>query len=324
MSVIAPTRTDRTTRTRPEHILGTDVTGHSSLASVLAAADLNWGLRTVDGNEGLSVFLDNQDISTFAPDRKLVLRDDNNLVLGLVGDSYQPVPNDEAFAATEVAAAMGAQYQSAWATDYGRRACITMSLPEARVRVGGKDVVDFSIMFRTDHTGTGSVVGEIKGVRQWCTNGCSVPLREPMAWSVRHTASAGERLEMVQQTVRGALRYAKEFAALGEALICAPMSKRDYVDYIAELYPHPGVDAAPAAITRYEKRRQDLMGLFRTAEIQQDAPETAWAAVSAVTEYEQWFRPARSDQSRARRQIEGDSPRFTARAVSLARAMADV
>ena len=83
-------------------------------------------------------------------------------------------------------------------------------------------------------------------------------------------------------------------------------------------------NAAPAAHTRYERRHADLMGLFHTAAIQQDSPESAWSAVAAVTEYEQWFRPARSELSRARRQLDGDSPRFTARAVTLAREMVGV
>ncbi|MFC0313618.1 DUF932 domain-containing protein [Gordonia phosphorivorans] len=324
MNVLAPTRIDPDTRRRPEFILGTDTRGQTDLDGVLAAAGLNWGLRTVSGSDGLSVIVDDREISTFAPERQLVLRDDNNVVLGMVGDGYQAVPNDEAFASTAIAAKMGAQYQSAGSSDYGRKAFVTMTLPEAEVRVGGKDVVSFSLLFSTDHSGGGAVAGRIQGVRQWCTNGATVPLREQMSWSVRHTATASERLAMVEDTVRGCLRYAKEFAALGEQLICAPMSKSDYETYINALFPRPDANAAPAAHTRYERRHADLMGLFHTAAIQQDSPESAWSAVAAVTEYEQWFRPARSELSRARRQLDGDSPRFTARAVTLAREMVGV
>lgn len=323
MSVITATRTDRTERTRPEFVLGAETSGATDLDSVLTAAGLNWGLRTIAADDGLSVIVDGREVSTFAPERQLVLRDDNNLVLGMVGEGYQPVPNAEAFAATEVAARMGAIYEAAGETDYGRKTFVTMSLPEARVRVGGKDIVDFSIHFATDHSGGGSVIGNVRGRRQWCLNGCTVALQTPMAWSVRHTASASDRLHMVEDTVRGALRYAKEFAALGEQLVCSPMSRSTYETYIATLFPHPGDDASAAAITRWEKRRADLMGLFQTAAIQQDAPETAWSAVAAVTEWEQWYRPARSDLSRARRHLDGDSPRFTERAVNLARRMVD-
>lgn len=325
MTVIAPARrTDRADRTRPEFILGTDVSGSTGLQEVLEAADLNWGLRTVAGSEGMSLIVNDREISTFAPERQLVLRDDNSLVLGLVGEGYEAVPNAEAFAPTEVAARMGAQYQSAWSTDYGRKVSVTMTLPEARVHVGGNDIVDFSIHFTTDHSGAGSICGTLRGFRLWCLNGASVALSEPMSWSVRHTASASERLDMVEETVRGALRYAKEFAALAEQLICAPMSKRDYAAYIETLWPAPHEDASPAVHTRYEKRRADLMGLFHTAEIQQDAPASAWSAIAAATEYEQWFRSARSDQSRARRQLDGESNRFTQRAFTLAREMVSV
>lgn len=324
MNVLAPTHTDPDTRRRPEFILGTDTRGQTDLAGVLTAAGLDWGLRTVGGNDGLSVIVDNREVSTFAPERQLVLRDDNNVVLGMVGDGYQAVPNDQAFASTAIAAKMGAQYESAGSIDYGRKAFVTMSLPEATVRVGGKDVVTFSMFFSTDHSGGGAVAGKIRGSREWCQNGATVALREKMSWSVRHTATAGERLAMVEDTVRGCLRYAKEFAALGEQLICAPMSKADYETYISALFPRPAATAAPAAHARYERRRADLLGLFHTAAIQQDAPESAWSAVAAVTEYEQWFRSARSDLSRARRQLDGDSPRFTANAFAVAREMVGV
>ncbi|KJR10456.1 DUF932 domain-containing protein [Gordonia sihwensis] len=309
--------TDPTARTAPDLILGTDTSHATSLEQVLEDAGLDWGVYSVDGNAGMSVIVDDREISTFAPDRQFILRDDNNVTLSMVGADYHPISNAEAFASTAAAARMGAVYESAGETDFGRRTFITMGLPEALIRVGGKDVVRFSIRFQTSHA-SGAVKANIRGVRQWCTNGCTTALRAPMGWSIRHTASASERLAMVEDAVRGGIRYAKEFAALGEQLISTPMSLRDYEQYIDGLYLKPDPDASKAAITRYERRRDDLMGLFQTAAIQQDAPGSAWSAAAAATEYDQWFRTARSADSRARHQFNGAADRFTDAAFSRA------
>ena len=314
---------DPAQRVAADAVLGSDISRASSVEEALQIAGLDWGIRTVSGDQGLSVIDGATEISAFAPGRKLLLRDDSPVVLGMVGHAYKELPNREAFALADEAKKMGAVFASAGESDYGRRAYLTMNLPEATVQIGGKDVVTWQVRYRTDHAGTGAIIGDIRGRRMWCLNGCSVTTKLPIRWVVRHTSSADERLALAEHTLRGGLQYAKEFAALGERLISSPMPMPQYLRYIDTLWPKPDADRK-AALTRWEKRRGDLVGLYRTSALQQDAPQTAWSAAAAVTEFEQWFSPARSAETRARRQFDGRSDEFTTRAFDLVREMAGV
>lgn len=318
----SPVSTQPDLRRAADRVLGTDIGHAANVVEALQVAGLDWGVVTADDTDGLSVGVGDEERSVFMPDRKLVLRDDSPIVLGMVSAGYSPLSNRVAFAPADRARELGAVFAAAGESDYGRKTWITMNLPEATVMIGGKDVVTFQIEFRTSHSGDGAVLGRVRGRRLWCLNGCSSKLQSPSQWSVRHTESAEERLLLAATTMRGAVQWAKEFAALGERLIASPVPRALYEQYIDTLYPRPD-DARKVAMDRWERRRADLIGLFATSQLQADGRGTAWAAVNAVTEHEQWWRGARTDESRARRQFEGGSDRFSAAAFALMRDMVD-
>lgn len=308
-------------RVRADLVLGSDISQAADVDEALKIAGLDWGITTVAGDTGLSVLGDDGEFSVFAPNRKLLLRDDKPIVLGMVGaTSYTVVDNRTAFSLADDARKMGAVFTAAGELDFGRKTYVTMNLPEAGVVIGGKDAISFDLRFRADHAGTGAVTMELEGTRLWCLNGCTTRLSLPIRWVIRHSSTAEQRLATVSTAMRGAFQYAKEFAALGERLISSPMPLDQYLTYIDTLYPRPDA-ARKAAVTRWEKRRDDLVGLYRTSQLQQDTPGTAWSAVAAATEYDQWFRNARSAESRARRQFTAGEESFTARAFDLVQTM---
>jgi phage/plasmid-like protein (TIGR03299 family) len=304
-------------RRSADHVLGTDIRQATDIGDALQLAGLDWGVTTVDDTDGLSIGMGAAEQSVFMPDRKLIVRDDQPIVLGMVSSSYAPLGNQTAFAPADKARELGAVFSSAGESDYGRKSWVTMDLPEAEVMIGGKDAVRFQIEFRTSHSGDGAVSGRVRGRRLWCLNGCSARLHSPAQWSVRHTDSAEDRLMLAATTIRGAVQWAKEFAALGEQLISTPMPLPMYERYIDTIYPRPD-ESRKVAVEKWERRRADLMGLFRTSQLQADGRGSLWAGVNSVTEYEQWWRAARSDESRARRQFDGASDRFSAQAFALA------
>ena len=293
--------------TRPGHrlpasaVLGTDIATATTVDEALQMAGLDWGLQMHEA-KALTVLTDTGVISTSIPGQKLLLRDDSFTTLAAVGSAYEPVDNRAAFDLADRARQLGAVFAHAGETDHGRKAFLTMDLPEARVNVGGKDLVDFGVIFRTSH-GSGSITGEVSGMRLVCSNGLVQGIGAGSKWTVRHTRTATDRIALAEDTLRGAARYAKEFAAIGESLISMRYTVDEFVAYIDRLYPRPD-EAKKAAVTRWENRRGELLDLFRIAETQEDARGTRWAAYNAVTEWEDWFRPARGgDSGRAARQF---------------------
>lgn len=293
--------------TRPAHrmpasaVLGTDIATASTVDEALHLAGLDWGLQMHEA-KAMTVLTDTGVISTSIPGQKLLMRDDNFSTLAAVGSAYEPVDNRAAFDLADTARQLGGVFAHAGETDHGRKVFLTMDLPEARVNVGGKDLIDFGVIFRTGH-GSGAITGEVTGLRLICTNGLVQGFGAGQKWTARHTRSALDRMELAKVTLRGAAQYAKEMAAIGESMISSPYTVDEFVAYIDRLYPKPD-EAKKGAVTRWEKRRGELLDLFRVAETQADARGTRWAAYNAVTEWEDWFRPGRGgEMGRAARQF---------------------
>jgi phage/plasmid-like protein (TIGR03299 family) len=286
--------------TAPRHripagaVLGTDISSATSVDEALTLARLEWELDLLAADH-LTVLAPSGVISTGLPERKLLVRTDTHLTLAAVGSRYTPVDNRSAFALADAAHAMGATFAHAGERDHGRSVFLTMDLPEARVQVGGNDIVDFGVIFEAGHGGA-SVTGRVTGKRLVCMNGMTVGIGSPISWSIPHTASALQRLTLAENTLRGATRYAKEFAAIAEHLISTPMSLREFTAYIDRLYPQPDPESK-AAHTRWVRRRGDLLDLFRVAPTQEQGRDTAWGALNAVIEWEDWSRPVRKGNS---------------------------
>ncbi|MGB3675914.1 MAG: DUF932 domain-containing protein [Candidatus Nanopelagicales bacterium] len=299
-----------TALTRPRHrlpasaVLGTDIAAATNVDEALQLASLGWGIQVRDAGS-FTVMTKDGVTSTSMPGQRFLMRSDNQVTLAAVGSRYEPIDNRAAFGLADHARQMGATFAHAGESDHGRKVFLTMDLPGARVHVGGKDIVDFGVVFWAHH-GSGSVSGSVTGKRLICMNGATIGIGVPIKWTILHTASAHDRLVLAETSLKGATRYAKEFAAVGEMLISTPFTENQFGVYIDRLYPRPD-EGKKSALTRWETRRSELFELFRTAETQADSRDTQWAAFNAVTEWEDWFRSTRgsdgAEQARAARQF---------------------
>lgn len=279
---------------------GTNVENATTVAQALEVAGLDWNIKELPAdnlyiNSGLDL------VSTSVPDRKLLMRSDDMTTLGVVGHKYKSVSNADAFALADSAKALGAKFSYAGELDHGRKTFLTMTIPEATVLVGGHDAVEFGLILTTDHSGSGSITGEIYGSRLACTNGQL--LTSPLAtWSIRHTRTAHQRVVLAKRAMQHAFASAKEFAAYAEELISIDMSEQEFVTLLGTLFPRP-LDGAPdSTVTRWHNRRDQLMALYSSADTQEEGRNTAWGALQSVLEWDQYFRPARGGEiGRAKR-----------------------
>lgn len=308
--------------TRPAHrlpagkVLGTDIASALSVTEALAMAKMDWTVDVLDGDQDMTLLTGNGVTSTRAPGRRFLTRSDNGTILAMVGSRYETIDNEVAFSLAERARDLGATFAHAGELDHGRKGFMTMDIPEARVTVGGNDIVDFGIVITTGHASSALTV-ELSGERLVCTNGLRVGLGSPIRWVIPHTASARERIALAEQGARGAVAYSKAFAAVGEQLLATPMPLSQYLTLIDDLFPKPDPERK-GAVTRWENRRADLLALFELAETNEDGRGTQYGALQALTEWDQWGRTVRSGNedpatARARRQFDGGADPFTQR-----------
>ncbi|MFL0579488.1 DUF932 domain-containing protein [Dietzia sp. 179-F 9C3 NHS] len=273
-----------------ESTLGTDISHANDVTDALRIANLDWGLIDVP-NPTFPILCDDGVINASLPDRRLLVRDDNGVVLSTVGSRYVPLSNADVYAIADHARTLGARFDSAGETNHGRTTFLTMTIPEASVRIGGHDPIDYKVILSTSNDG-GVAMSSVTARRRVCTNGLTIGIGVPQTWNIRHSASAEERLVEARNTMTGAIRYAKEFTARAEQLAATPMTTNEYDAFLAELDPRPDEDRK-TALTRWENRRSSLMELWSTADTQEEGRHTRWAALNAVAEWLDWEKPAR-------------------------------
>lgn len=304
---------------RKTNVLGTNLKGITTINEAMDVAGLDWGIQIEDA-DNLAVTTEDGVITTSIPGMRLVMRDDTNLTLGVVGGRYHPVDNRSVFAMGEHILDQGGLLAEGGTLDHGRKAFMRFDLPGTSVEVGGKDLIKFGVVIRANHDGSGTVTAGIEGQRLVCTNGMTVKMKGlDHQFTIRHTASAQDRLGEARRVLSGTMQYAKSFAAVAEEMLSRKFTQADFEKYIEALYPRPEADEK-RAVTLWDNRRSELLALYRFAETNDLGRDTQWGAFNSVVEYLDWTAPVRvsnrttTDEVRARRQFEGSNQAMKDRA----------
>lgn len=295
--------------------IGTDISAATDVSDALRIAGLDWGLIDMP-SPALAVFGEEGITNVTMPDRRLLVRDDTNVVLSTVGSRYVPLSNAEVYAVADHARNLGAKFSAAGEVSYGRQTFLTMEVPEAAVNVGGNDPITTKVVLRTSNDG-GVAMASVSAMRKVCTNGMTIGVGTPQSWEIRHSASAAQRLQEAEHAMAGAMRYAKEFAARAEQLAATPMSTNEFDRFLADLHPRPDQERK-AAHTRWENRRETLMGLWSESITQEEGRRTRWGALNSLVEYLDWHKPIRGgEEARALRQLDDTNAAIRQRAYRL-------
>ncbi len=263
------------------------------------------------------------------PQRKAVVRTDTNDVLGVVGQSYQPVQNHQCFSFLDAVAAGGqVEYHTAGLSVVVRKSGCWQNCP---VRSESKNQTMFTerfLLLSNSHDGSSALRVFFTPIRVVCANTLGLAERRGrgQGLSIVHKGDLFSKVNEAQKVLGIANtffdRLQDKFAVLADYY----PSREQLDDYFSHLYPDvPGVKNRRAANVRSE-----LMYLFENGR-GQNIPETRlsmWSAFNAVTEYVDHHRSTRgdSDRDRADRRLEsawfGSGASLKARAWDYALALA--
>lgn len=307
MTAYTDTTAEATERSKVR--IGHDLTGATDIDSAVTRADLDWGLKVVPA-DNLSVTTEDGVFSTAIPGMRMVMRDDTYTTMGVVGGRYTEVDNRSVMSIGKTIMDQGGVPTSGGPLDHGRKVFMKFDLPDAQVKVGGVDLVDFGVVLRASHDGSGNVMGQVVGTRLWCINGCTTKIKGvPNEFKIRHTASAEQRIAEAHKIMEGAALYANSFVAATDAMLDTKFTLAQYKRFIDNLFPRPEEDEG-RAVTLWENRRNELITLFKFADTNDMGRNTVWGGFNAVTEYLDWNAPVRATggqtqpEARARRQFE--------------------
>lgn len=281
------------------HRLGTVLAGVFDLATGLRIAGLaNWNVRKEElYHRGMRVE------GQYANVRTVDGVDD---VLAIVGEKYTNLQIEDAFAFTESIVNVGGQWDTMGSILGGTQVFGTILLPRDFILdpQGVSDRVELYVGCSTSFDGSMQTTFFVDPTRVVCKNTQTYALASAKAsgriYKVRHTANAEGRLEDARASLRVAHAEMDALELEAQALYQQAVTNREF-DAIVQAYaPVPdevvkdGKVANKAAITR-AKNAQELVHNVYKAGTNDGIRGTAWGALQAFVELQDWYRPTRGD-----------------------------
>ena len=276
----------------PWHKLGTRLENPATAREAITAAGLDYraDLKDMQTGDGSPV-----------PKRKAVVRSDTGDVLGVVGNSYVPVQNYQAFGFLDaIVADGGLRYHTAGALGKGERIWMLAKLPNHIQVKGTDDLVEKFLLLSNTHDGTAALRVFFTPIRVVCQNTLNFALNQGRSQgiSIFHRGDLATKIQEAQRVLGLAERFYDDAEAKIEILANHYPTPEQLLEYFLSLYPDP----EGARNTRARNVRETLTRIFETG-IGLDMPGiqgTSWAAFNAVTEFVDHHRPTRATNPTAR------------------------
>lgn len=169
------------------------------------------------------------------PNRFAVRRTDNKEVLGIVGSSYTPCQNRDAFAFFDgVFGKDKARYECAGVLGKGERIWLLARLP-GEFQIGKEDVVNKYLLLTNSHDGTELIRARFTPIRVVCQNTLNAALREKsQEVGVMHLNNVKDKLELAGKLLRNAGIYFRETEDTFRAFSRFKLSDKNRTAYFAE------------------------------------------------------------------------------------------
>lgn len=239
-------------------------------------------------------------------------------LLGMTSPTYSIVQNlDIAEMVDAVMYEAGALYHSAGELKGGRKIFLTAKLPdEVEIAAKGIDPIETLLVVTNTHDGTDALRFQVMHLRLLCTNGMTGWVKSNSI-GFRHSSRMDVKLQDVRDTLQLVLKETTEFNELAAGLLNKKVSNGAFWQIVQQLMP-VDEDATDRQKQNVEARRQAVMGIWN-GDTQENIKGTAWGAVHAFSEYEQWAVSGRSsnDQIRAERFMLNQGNRYTDMALAL-------
>jgi phage/plasmid-like protein (TIGR03299 family) len=247
-----------------------------------------------------------------APESKMVVREDNNAVLGVVGNKYRVIQNEDQIGAIAPLVESGfAKYDTAGLVYGGQIGWAMLKLNDEIVLPGSNDRVLKYLMALWSHNGAFSFRIFPAPMRAFCANMLNSLLQSAsQGMNIRHTASADARIREASRIIEASQGFYSDFANRAALLQSTRMSDTQMIALTEALFPSKTNDEGEEEVsTRSKNIRETMLDLFVTGAGHEPIRGTAWAGFNAVAEF--------SDHHRTTRTAEGENEGETRMASTL-------
>jgi phage/plasmid-like protein (TIGR03299 family) len=264
----------------PWHGLGTRLESLATSKEAIDAAKLGWGVRLEP------LFAQHGEMQLKVPNRFATVRDDRHEVLGVVGKSYTPVQNADAFSFFDGVVGEGkAIYEVAGSLGRGEQVWILAKLP-GELRIAKDDIVEKNLLLVNSHDGMSTLKMFFTPIRVVCQNTLSASLSQRKAGeglALKHYAGIAEKISAAQDILGIATRKYDELGEMYKHLASVKVDTPWIEEYVKLCFPAVKEDQVS---THMKNVRQSVVELVDSASnTLVGSAGTAWGAYNAVTEY---------------------------------------
>lgn len=284
------------------HGLGTVFTEEVTTKEMLDLAHLsNWNVRLEDVAipEGFA-----SDKSYSFVTRTNPFDNTKNDVLGVVGERYVPLQNEDLFDFGDLMLDGGGRWETAGSIKGGRQVFGSLALERETVLDpnGVSDKVNTYLLINTSHDGSVAIQASITPVRVVCANTLNLALSSlkgnkgiKQSFKIRHTATASGKVQQAREALGLANTYMDKFDEMAKSMIEKEITKAKFDEIVALAYPAPEKDAKGSFKKHNDKI--DLINAIYVGEYNSMISGTAWGAFNALTERLDWYRSGRGDSN---------------------------
>lgn len=267
----------------PWHGFGTRLTKRMTSEQALSAGGLDWEVKLTDVR---AVKEDGKEIE--CEENRAVVRLDNDSVLGVVGTSYVPLQNKEAFGFFDTAITeRKAIFETVGALGKGERVWMLAKVEGSDFSVLPDDAIQPYLLLSHSHDGSSCVRAKFTPIRVVCQNTLRVALAKSSdEIKIRHTGDVAGKIRSAGDILRVAGAMIDETKP-----IFIKMAQKQVTSKVAELYIRkslqPSFSESKEASARLDTMVDsvaELMENGRGSDIK-GVRGTAWGAYNAITEF---------------------------------------
>ena len=280
------------------HSIGTVLDKPPTAEEAMKIANMGWKANKVkmflaDGSE--------------VPDNFAIVRDSDNSTLGVVGNRYTVLQNEEAFNFFDPLIASGvATYEAGGVLHKGRKVWILAKIG-GDIEIGKGDVIQKYVVLSNTHDGSGTVIAKVTPIRVVCQNTLSAALaKNPEKASkkdsltdtvtIRHTTKVGERTKEASHLLKTINETYDKLGKVWHAMAKFKMPATATNDYFMSVFP----DGESERSKKPSLIRTELAGLLSNESLGQTldtANGTLYGAYNAITARMEHYQSARKGAS---------------------------
>ena len=224
-----------------------------------------------------------------------------NDVLGVVGERYVPLQNEDLFDFGDLMLDGGGRWETAGSIKGGRQVFGSLALERETVLDpnGVGDKVNTYLLINTSHDGSVAIQASITPVRVVCANTLNLALGQrgrngsvKQSFKIRHTATASGKVQQAREALGLANAYMDEFDVMAKNMIETEISKAKFDEIVALAYPAPTGEDKKGSHKKHDNKI-DLIQSIYVGEYNNTISGTKWGAFNALTERLDWYRTAR-------------------------------